>query len=155
MLFHHYKITECSIAILILFYHFFLLLFNSCQSDNWICIWQFVKALWGLTVPQCNMAAVQQREFTAVLQLWSFIPFEPCTTSTWTWRPREVCETCSAMPMFRSPLTLWQSGGRVVVTDACDAGSIQSSVWDCSGLFRQCTIKPYEPERIHTVYSLW
>lgn len=88
------------------------------QSDMWMCIWQSVELFISLTVSQCKMAVVQLWEFTAVLQLWSSIPFEPCTISTWTCGPWEVSEMCFASTTaFRSPSTPWQSDWRFVGTD--------------------------------------
>lgn len=47
---------------------------------------------------------------------------------------------------------IWLSDRRIVGTDVqrkCDRESIRSAAWNCSGLFRQSTINPYQLDRMH------
>lgn len=125
-----------------------------------MCVWQSVELFISQKIDSVSMqngSCATEGVFTAVLQLWSSIPFEPCTSSTWTCRPWEVCEMCFvSTTAYRSHLTQWKTDRSVVGTDVqrkCDKGSIRSAAWDCSGLFRQSTINPYQLDRMH-LFSL-
>lgn len=101
--------------------YFILLLFNSCQSDNWICIWQFVKALYLTEDWQCLNASWQPCNRGNLQQSYSYDLLFPLNHVQPQPEPggHERCvRRVRQVPMFRSPLTQWQSGRRVVVADA-------------------------------------
>lgn len=115
------------------------------MTGCWVlCITLTVDWPWFNTTAAGNRGIVQH-------QLWSSIPFEFSTT--WT---QEACEACSASTArFRSCFIVRQSN-RNVVTNAQrqrDSGNIWNAGWDCSGLFRQSTIRKGRTHRLPILFE--
>lgn len=107
--------------------------------------WQCLNAKWQL----CNRGSLQQSCNYDLLFPLNHVQVQPEPAD------HERCVRC----VLRVPQLLeviWLSDRGVVGTDVqrkCDRESIRSAAWNCSGLFRQSTINPYQLDRMH-IFSL-